>query len=101
MFSFSAQKWFSRQLRQSSKAQRQARERKRRQARRFEVEQLEGRVVPTVLDLTAAGASGLLQGALYRDISTSPTGSGNVHSFVRLDASGTEQGYNTSFRPLE
>src|SRR5262245_22268992 len=67
------------------------------------LEQLEGRVVPstTPLDLTVAGSSGFINGALFRDITTSPTGSGRIHSFVRVQATGQEQGYNTSYRPLE
>ena len=33
-------------------------------------ETLEDRTVPTVLDLTFAGAEGTLQGAIYRDVNT-------------------------------
>src|SRR5215831_2324794 len=63
---------------------------------------LEDRTVPTMLDLTVAGASGFINGGFFRDVNTAPAGSGNLHSFVRMSTSGgngSEQGYNTDFRP--
>jgi hypothetical protein len=54
----------------------------------------------TVVDLTTAGASGSLNGALFRELSLSPTGTGNIQSFVRTQHSGTQLGYNTSGRPV-
>src|SRR5436853_404693 len=66
------------------------------------LEHLENRVVPSTspLDLTTAGSKGFINGAIFRDMTTSPTGSGNIHSFVRIDGKGDmEQGYNTDYRP--
>lgn len=55
----------------------------------------------TMLDLTTAGSSGTINGALFQQISQQPTGSGNISSFVRLSTNNTiESGYNTSGRPL-
>jgi SdrD B-like domain len=68
------------------------------------LENLEDRTVPTVLDLTTAGATASANGALFQQASPQPTGSGFIHSFVRLDSPGntsTEQGYNTDARPLQ
>src|SRR5713101_6638862 len=63
------------------------------------LEQLEDRVVPTVIDLTSLGAPpGALNGALFYQ---STTGTG-IDSFVRLATNQTiEQGYNTNFRPVQ
>src|SRR5438552_3645354 len=69
------------------------------------LECLEDRLVPatpTILDLTTAGAQGLVGQALFQQNSIARTGSGVMQPFVRLDASGTatvEQGYNTDARP--
>src|SRR5437667_2531846 len=62
------------------------------------LEQLEDRVVPTVIDLTSAGAPpGALNGALFYQ--SSGTG---IDTIVRLASNQTiEQGYNTNFRPVQ
>ena len=71
------------------------------------LECLEDRVVPAtpaILDLTTAGAQGAVGAVLFQQSSTQPTGSGVIHSFVRLNAGGNtpvEQGYNTDARPLQ
>jgi hypothetical protein len=54
-----------------------------------------------MIDLTTAGATGTINGALFEQIDSGSTGTGTIESFLRLQASGTEQGYNTDFRPLE
>jgi len=53
------------------------------------------------LDLTTAGASGSINNALFQQTSPQPTGTGVIDSFLRLQANGTEQGYNTDARPLQ
>ena len=58
----------------------------------------------TTIDLTAIDTSGTLNGALYLQSHIAPTGSGTLHSFVRLNPGGGqdyEQGYNTDGRPLQ
>jgi hypothetical protein len=68
------------------------------------LESLESREVPAVLDLTSAGASGVVNGALFRQSNGGPAGLGQTESIVRLqDPSirGVEQGYNTDARPLQ
>ncbi len=62
------------------------------------LERLEDRVVPTVIDLTSAGATGAFNGALFYQ---SSTGTG-IDTFVRLASNQTiEQGYDTNFRPVQ
>lgn len=60
-----------------------------------------GRATADTLDLTTAGTSGFLNGALFRQTSPQPTGVGTIQSFLRLQNNGVEQGYNTSARPIE
>ncbi len=73
----------------------------------LQLESLEERTVPSAapLDLTTAGASGSINGAIFAQTPTQPTGSGVIHSFVRLQAQGAkqtvQQGYNTDNRPLQ
>jgi hypothetical protein len=65
------------------------------------VHELEPRLVPSTLDLTTPNALGAVNGAVFRQNADQPTGSGVIHSFVRLQAAGVEQGYNTDSRPLQ
>ncbi len=53
-------------------------------------------------DLRTAGSSCTIAGAIYRDVTTSPTGSGVIDPFVRISSASNPvvAGYNTSFRPL-
>jgi hypothetical protein len=52
-------------------------------------------------DLTTAGTTALVGGAWFYDLAAAPTGTGNIDSFVRISSNaGTEQGYNTSGRPV-
>jgi MYXO-CTERM domain-containing protein len=55
----------------------------------------------TTLDLTVAPSSGTINGALFRTYDLRAAGSGVLHSFVRVSSNATtEQGYNTSGRPV-
>ena len=50
---------------------------------------------------TSCGPSADTNGAIYRDITLQPTGSGVIDPFVRTGTNDpVEAGYNTSFRPL-
>jgi hypothetical protein len=51
-------------------------------------------------NLTTAGSSGSVNGALFQTTSVRPTGTGVIDPFLRVQANGTEQGYNTSGRPV-
>lgn len=52
-------------------------------------------------DLTTAGSSCSINGALFQQMSEQPTGSAQI-AFVRMGSNGDiVQGYNTSFRPVE
>jgi hypothetical protein len=65
-------------------------------------EQLEDRVVPTVINLTTPGASGMINGAFFNQFTQQPAGSGTLNSFVKLSTPNTiEQGFNTDFRPVQ
>jgi hypothetical protein len=71
------------------------------------VEELSDRLVPAqLIDLTSVDAQGIAaDGAILRQVDAQPTGTGHIHSFVRLQGAasggGLEQGYNTSARPLQ
>jgi hypothetical protein len=71
---------------------------------RLTLECLEDRTVPATFDLTTLGASATVNNVMFQQTGTQPTGSGVIHSFVRLFSSGNaamEQGYNTDARPLQ
>jgi hypothetical protein len=53
-----------------------------------------------MIDLTTAGSSGTLNGAIFKTNTDQPTGTGVFQPFVRIQHNGTEEGYNTSGRPL-
>lgn len=54
-----------------------------------------------VLDLSAAGSSGTINGATFRQAAPHPAGSGAIDAFVRLHGRGAVQrGHNTDRRPL-
>jgi hypothetical protein len=73
------------------------------------IELLEDRVTPSVtaptVDLSTHAAIGEINGALFQQADAQPTGSGVIHSFVRLQAQGAkqtaQQGYNTDARPVQ
>lgn len=52
-----------------------------------------------MVDLTARGSSGTINGALFRQIDAQPTGTGVINTFLRVQKQGVEQGYNTDWRP--
>lgn len=49
----------------------------------------------SVLNLTGLGSSGMINNARFQQFSTQPTGTGLIDSFVRIQNTGTERGYNT------
>src|SRR5438874_4755727 len=49
----------------------------------------------TVVDLSANGSSGTIDGALFFQTDQLPSGTGFIDPFLRVQASPTEQGYNT------
>ena len=51
-------------------------------------------------DLTAGGTV-IVNGALYTTADNQATGTGVIQSFVRIQSTGTEQGYNTDARPVQ
>ncbi len=53
-----------------------------------------------MLDLSTLGASGTINGAVFAQGNSHVTGTGNIDSFVRIQANDTEQGYNTSGSPV-
>jgi hypothetical protein len=68
----------------------------------LELELLEDRLAPAVIDLTQPGASGTANGAIFSQFTPQPAGSGAFNSFVRLSTNAAvEQGYNTNFRPVQ
>jgi hypothetical protein len=50
----------------------------------------------TTIDLTTLGSFRSLNGAQFVQTSVQPTGTGVIEPFLRIQANGTEQGYNTS-----
>jgi hypothetical protein len=70
-------------------------------------EELDDRTLPsaTVHALTTAGAEHVTEGFIARQVAAQPTGTGFIHSFVRVQGAasggGIEQGYNTTARPLQ
>jgi hypothetical protein len=61
---------------------------------------LAGAANANILDLTAPHSQGTIGGAIFQTVDLAPTGSGVFDSFVRIQRTGTEQGYNTSGRPV-
>jgi hypothetical protein len=54
----------------------------------------------TILNLTSLGASGNIGAAFFQQISDQSTGTGVIDPFVRMQANGSEMGFNTDYRPL-
>lgn len=55
-----------------------------------------------MLDLTTSGATASINGAWFYEAHAASTGSGVIDSFVRISTNDPiEEGYNTSYRPLE
>jgi VPDSG-CTERM motif len=55
-----------------------------------------GAQAATIVDLTTPGASGHANGAFFQQISSQSTGTGVIDPFLRIQANGTEQGFNNS-----
>jgi len=51
-----------------------------------------------VLDLTTVGSWGTINGGVFQQYTDSGAGSGNIDSFVRIQGTETQQGYNTDYR---
>jgi hypothetical protein len=51
--------------------------------------------------LTNVGASVTIDGAIYTQVDPQSTGTGVFQPFMRIQATGTEEGYNTSERPMD
>jgi hypothetical protein len=54
----------------------------------------------TVVDLTSPMSAGVINGTRFETTDFRSAGTGVIQSFVRIQATGTEQGYNTSGRPV-
>jgi SdrD B-like domain len=65
------------------------------------VEWLERRDVPALFNLTTVGASETVNDAILQQTDAQPTGTGVISSFVRMQGTGVESGYNTDARPLQ
>jgi hypothetical protein len=69
---------------------------------RMTLESLDSRDVPSAtLDVTARGSGGTVNAALFQQTDAQPTGTGLISSFVRVQGTGVEGGYNTDARPLQ
>src|SRR5438128_153124 len=56
------------------------------------------------LDLTAKDSSGFINSGFFQQGEVNATGTGSVHSFVRIQSTGKaamEMGYNSDFRPVQ
>src|SRR5436190_10665546 len=51
------------------------------------------------VDLTYDGAFGTINGAVFQTPEVQPAGSGTFNTFVRIQHTGTEQGYNSDAAP--
>jgi hypothetical protein len=54
-----------------------------------------------IFDLTTAESTEIINGAIFHQYTAGPAGSGNIDAFVRIQAVGIQEGYNTSGRPVE
>src|SRR5882672_7556193 len=52
--------------------------------------------VGAIVDLTTAGSSGTIGGAIFQQMDQQPTGTGVIDSFLRIQKKGNEAAYNTS-----
>lgn len=69
---------------------------------RLDLEALEDRTVPAVVDLTAVGASATVDGVAFLQADPQPTGVGVIRDFLRVQSnSGVERGYNSDARPVQ
>jgi hypothetical protein len=69
---------------------------------RLELESLDDRLLPAVLNLTTAGSAGVINGAAFIQANPQPTGVGVINDFLRIQGKGAvEQGYNSSAHPAQ
>lgn len=76
---------------------------------RLGLESLDDRIVPAVVDLTAAGSEGLVNSAIVHRIDSTwntangdqAHGRGQLRTVLTVAADGVEQGYNTNYRPIQ
>ena len=69
---------------------------------RLGVQTLEAREVPaTLVPLDTVGATATVNGAILQQAGAVATNSGQFDTFLRLDDTGTEHGYNTDARPFQ
>ena len=61
---------------------------------------LAGAANAAIVDLTAPLSQGTINGALFETTDFRTAGTGVIRPIVRVQANGTEQGYNTSGRPV-
>lgn len=54
-----------------------------------------------MFDLTALGSSAVINDAVFLQAAPGSTGTGVIQSFLRIQANGVEQGYNTDYKPFE
>ena len=73
---------------------------------RLSLESLNDRIVPATLNLTTAGATGALNGAIFTQLAPNANGSDPTHTFLTLQERTLlgslltpEEGYNTNARP--
>jgi hypothetical protein len=64
---------------------------------RLTLQSFDDRIVPAVVDLTTAGASGVANGAIFQQFDA-PARANGVNTFLQVDGRGVEQGYNTDGR---
>jgi hypothetical protein len=55
---------------------------------------------PIVCDLRTEDSCAI-NGGIFAAVELQPTGTGVINSFLRVQEKGTEQGYNTSYRPVQ
>src|SRR4051812_34969824 len=53
------------------------------------------------LDLSTYGSAGSINGAYFAQDNRGPAGTGYIDPFLRIQASGEEQGYNSNYRPFQ
>ena len=54
-----------------------------------------------ILDLTTVGSWGTINGAIFQQFDGNPTGTGTIDTFVKIQAFGPQEGYNTDGRPVQ
>src|SRR5262249_15693262 len=68
---------------------------------RLVVQSLESREVPAALDLSFSGAERPANGAILRQVDSALTSGTQFQTFLKLQHTGVEQGYNSDARPVQ